>query len=81
MKTNIPTWATWIPVSEKLPKNGGDYLITTEFDIGDKEPAREVRKSYFCYYSKKWLNICDGEKVSAWMPLPQSYKAESEDKG
>ena len=32
----------WIPVSEKLPEDGGDYLVTIAFDIGDKEHVREV---------------------------------------
>jgi len=32
----------WTPVSEGLPKKTGNYLITNSFDIGSKEPVREV---------------------------------------
>lgn len=67
----------WIPVSERLPKEGGDYLTTNVVEIiAGKEPAREVRKNFFCIYSKKWLY--ENDEVIAWMPLPKAY---SEDKG
>lgn len=66
----------WIPVSERLPEKGGDYLVTNVFDIGDKEPVREVNKDYYCYHSKKWLY--ENENIIAWMPLPESYKESEE---
>ncbi len=66
----------WTPVSERLPKEGGDYLITISLDIGAKEPIREVYKDFFCVLSQKWLY--HDEDVIAWMPLPIHYKTESE---
>ena len=69
----------WIPVSERLPEEGGDYLTTISFDIGDEEPVREVYKNFFCILSKKWLYREHDEYVTAWMPLPEPYKEESEE--
>ena len=66
----------WIPVSERLPEESGDYLITFALDIGAKNPVREVCKDYFCEFSEEWLYY--GEDVTAWMPLPKPYKEESE---
>lgn len=56
----------WIPVSERLPEKNGQYLVT-------------VNKGYmllglWCGIKDDWINII------AWMPLPEPYKAESEDK-
>lgn len=66
----------WIPCSERLPKESDDYLVTTLFDIGDKEPAREVKKNYFSVLSKKWLY--ENDIVIAWMPLVKPYQPEME---
>lgn len=65
----------WIPVSERLPEEETDVLICNSkgnivvarymvFDDGTLE-----------WYTSKWHT---GE-VTAWMPLPEPYKAESED--
>lgn len=62
----------WIPVSKRLPKEGGDYFVTTLFEVGGKEPVREVRKNFFCILSKKWLY--ENNTVVAWMPLPKPYE-------
>lgn len=57
----------WIPVSERLPETAGDYLTTTMYG--------EV----YCDY---WtgINFNRQEVIIAWQPLPEPYKAESEDK-
>lgn len=54
----------WIPISERLPEKFGTYLVT-------------VKEGYMA------LGVWIGEleywaNVLAWMPLPQPYKAESE---
>lgn len=85
----------WIPISERLPDKNGAYLVTIEncigrhievldyandlyridkFDFNDK---KGVPGWYF--FDGEWGCI-DVEDVTAWMPLPQPYKAESEDK-
>lgn len=74
---NGEPYQEWISCSERLPEKGGDYLVTNVFDIGDKEPVREVNKDYYCYHSKKWLY--EDKNIIAWQPLPESYNAESEE--
>jgi hypothetical protein len=76
----------WIPVSEMLPED--EYVLVSKIPTkisGDKwsvaiairtaDPrSRKIqwRDSGFC--------VIQDDKVLAWMPLPQPYKAESEDK-
>lgn len=71
----------WIPVSERLPKAGeyvGDvakyYLVQNEY--GDMLVARYTHSGYWeqIYQLKPY-----DDEIVAWMPLPESYKAESED--
>jgi len=54
----------WIPVSERLPEYGKKVLVTINFfDDGAKVRISENDKYGF---------LCGN--VSAWMPLPESYK-------
>lgn len=68
----------WIPVSEKLPEEEGSYLITSNM----ADELKEVLETFYIPAS----NMADGmpywdySGVIAWMPLPEPYKAESEDK-
>lgn len=56
----------WIPVSERLPEENGYYLTTTMY--------HEV---YCDFWEEDRFNRT--EEIIAWMPLPEPYKAESED--
>lgn len=64
----------WIPVSERLPTFDEDVLVTN---------GRGIHVGWFDSVAKCWL----GDSVSKyfmnhiikWMPLPELYKAESED--
>ena len=55
----------WIPVSERLPEEDDLYLVN--FDDGEYDLV------YFCKYAFSYSGVI------AWMPLPEPYKAESED--
>ena len=69
----------WIPVSERLPEKTGRYLIT--YCYRDKIETQEA--VYVEGEEDKWYDITDIEitlAVIAWMPLPEPYNAESEDK-
>ena len=57
----------WIPVSERLPEKNGEYLIT------GRQGAVNKRRYHDGHWYGNW-------SVLAWMPLPEPYKAESEDK-
>jgi len=54
----------WIPVSERLPEDDGLYLVYTE------------EQPFVCPFEDGEFFI---DEVIAWMPLPQPYKAESEE--
>ena len=68
----------WIPCSERLPDQYGNYLISIEKDgpdIGTINP-NDPRGCGLCdangfyWASDKALNI------TAWMPLPESYRGD-----
>jgi len=65
----------WIPVSERLPEDNIYVLVTDDAGglatIGVDAMYTDRRKNHGWYVS---------QKVTAWMPLPQPYKAESEGK-
>lgn len=65
----------WIPVSERLPKNSGNYLIA----IADSNytNGQYYKISWFYPSNEEWSYR--NAAVIAWMPLPEPYNAESED--
>ena len=62
----------WIPVTERLPKEDGNYLITARWECG--EPS--VYMDYF-QFGCMW-DDCHNERceVTAWMPLPEPWEGE-----
>lgn len=65
-----PQEPSWIPVTERLPEEEGFYLVTRR--ITDDVATFIFRRTLT---SKDYWKRC----VTAWKPLPQPYKAESED--
>ena len=61
----------WIPVSERLPSDGGNYLITVEDLRLGHIGEHTVTMADFYAKEKKWNSAVD---VIAWMPLPETYK-------
>lgn len=66
-----PKTGEWIPVTERLPEEGQMVIACYPTDCG--------KRVMTAYYYKKCGFSCG--ITYAWMPLPQPYKAESEDKG
>lgn len=61
----------WIPCSERLPEDSGNYLITVaDLRLGHNG-EHTVTMADFYAKAKKWNSIVD---VYAWMPLPKPYK-------
>lgn len=76
----------WIPCTERLPEDGDTYLVTIEHKgkvIGVDAASYSPVEGYI---DKHWDTFNDWKEdedscyhVSAWMPLPKPYKAESEE--
>lgn len=65
----------WIPVSERLPKEGETVLVCYH---SQGEVAQSVCE-WFDMPNRGivWSTLC-GQKPIAWQPLPKPYKVESE---
>lgn len=82
----------WIPVSEKLPEEGGNYLTTIL--LSNNYPHVSIRSftnnlyevDDYAFYDRKGISgwfeydseygFFEDENVIAWMPLPKPYKEE-----
>ena len=67
--------AEWIPCSERLPSESGNYLITVaDLRLGHNG-EHTVTMADFYVKAKKWNSVVD---VVAWMPLPMPYREDGE---
>ncbi|MBR3580751.1 MAG: DUF551 domain-containing protein [Lachnospiraceae bacterium] len=72
----------WIPCSERLPEEDGQYLITVKYVHVDGYD--DIYAEHGEWGDGNWDMFCFGhcgqvETILAWMPLPEPYTAESED--
>lgn len=67
----------WIPVTERLPKESDDYLVTN--DDGDVEMAYFAHPKDYAISNGEWRGIWYEDDVIAWMQLPKPYKGGQED--
>ena len=66
----------WIPVSERLPSESGNYLITVaDLRLGHIG-EHTVTMADFYAKEKKWNSDVD---VYAWMPLPDPWNGGEEE--
>ena len=73
----------WIPCSERLPSEQGEYLVTVTYE-GDTyveclhygKPTmanREVKGECFYDSDDEWGDVVYDTEAIAWMPLPKPY--------
>lgn len=70
----------WIPVSEELPDKEGYYVCSVRYMY---PPYNFFEPEKVKYMDDVTIQKFDGEfniEVKAWMPLPEPYEAESENK-
>ena len=76
--SDAPTIGGWISCSERLPKEYGCYLITTNdgrVDLATFGNTKDEKVWSSCDASGfYWLSL-RGIEVVAWMPLPEPYEA------
>ena len=73
-----PQEPRWIPVSKRLPKEGDEILMNT-VHFGVITGVYDSKFGFMTHYSLSSADMASVE-VIAWMPLPEPYKAESENK-
>ena len=65
----------WIPVSERLPDKADFYLTSSKSKQYPDDPY-EVYTHISFYACGEWA--CTNRTVTAWMPLPESYRGDED---
>lgn len=65
----------WIPVSERLPDEKGEYLVTYHPCYWD-DVEDEIKVGIDSFRGKTAWAKKKYQRVIAWMPLPEPYKGE-----
>lgn len=80
----------WIPATERLPEETGEYLVSTDNDEIFVIPYDEHERDFGYWYEEfseetggkigeEWRSADDNcMKVVAWRPLPEPYREEEE---
>lgn len=68
---------TWIPCSERLPEENGQYLITVKYK--PEADYENIYAEHGEWTDGRWDMFCFGhcgevEDIIAWMPLPEPYE-------
>lgn len=67
----------WIPTSVRMPSGQGQYLVT--FPLCNGEPwvyILSFNKGMFYETDDEWGDV-EHDDVTAWMPLPKPYTADT----
>ena len=72
----------WVPVSERLPEDHKDVLIclsSGQICVGCYNSHRLPFSNNVIGWGASYAHNWCSDEIVAWMPLPQPYKAESEE--
>ena len=93
MQPTIEPEQRWIPCSERLPEEYGEFLVTMTEKAKAKDLGFDIDETYISkmrYNSNgwqlprhipSWINEAVKDEVLAWMPLPEPYQEEGEKDG
>lgn len=71
IKALPPAQPGWIPVTERLPENDNDVLVTDGTDCAVAYWRTDAQAWDDCMHG--WCDLY-GLEVAAWMPLPTLYR-------
>lgn len=72
-RRTIDAVSEWIPCSERLPSEQGQYLVTTyAYNDYHYVDVLSFHKGKFYETDSEWGDVVDNGVV-AWMPLPKPY--------
>lgn len=75
----IEPYGTWIPCSERLPKEAEEYHVTQYKKNAVNEYCDGYRTARIFFDDHGWwddVDVLAGWEIIAWMPLPEPYKEE-----
>lgn len=73
----LPSAQQWIPVSEGLPKEKGEYIVTYHPCYWDDVKA-EIKVGIDSFCGKASWAKRKHQRVIAWMPKPKPYKEDKD---
>ena len=71
---SVTSQQRWIPVNERLPRDGSWNIFTDGTTISVERYKADAIDHF--YPNGRWFSL---DETIAWMPLPEPYKAESKE--